>query len=61
MDATSSSILNLGISSMTNLFVSFFTFALVHWIPVVLAIVIVAGIVAFVYGKIAGVFHGRAR
>jgi hypothetical protein len=61
MDATSTLILDTGIGAMVSLFTGFLTYALAHWIPVVIAIVVVVGVVGLVYGKIKQLFHGTGK
>jgi len=57
MDATSTLILNTGISAMVSMLIGFLNFALVHWIPILIAIVVVVGIIGLAYGKIKQFFH----
>jgi hypothetical protein len=58
MNASSSLILTTGINAVTALFIDLLTFALTNWIPVVIAIVVVVGVVGFLFAKAKGLFHG---
>jgi len=57
MGTTSEMILNTGIDSMVNMLIAFLTFALVHWVPILIAIVVVVGVIGLAYGKIKQFFH----
>jgi len=59
MNATSTAILNLGVNSVVNLFMDLLSFALTNWVPVVIAIAVVVGLVAFLYAKAKGLFGQR--
>jgi hypothetical protein len=58
MNASSSAILNAGINGVTTLFVDLLTFAITNWIPVVIAIVVVVGVIGFLYAKAKHLFTG---
>jgi CHASE2 domain-containing sensor protein len=58
MNASSTLILNAGVNAMVNLFIGFLAFALTNWIPVVIAIVVVVGVIGWIVGKAHGLFGG---
>jgi hypothetical protein len=58
MNATSSAILNAGVNGIANLFTQLLTYAITNWIPVVIAIVVVVGIIGFLYAKGKAMFTG---
>jgi hypothetical protein len=57
MGTTSVMILTTGIDAMVNMLVGFLTFALTNWIPILIAIVVVVGVIGLAYGKIKQFFH----
>jgi hypothetical protein len=59
MGATSTAILNAGVSGMSSLFTSLLTYALANWIPVVIAIVVVVSVIGFIMSKGTRLFGGH--
>lgn len=58
MNASSTEILNVGINAVTSMFIELLRFALTNWIPVIIAIVVVVGLIGFLYAKAKGLFIG---
>jgi hypothetical protein len=59
MNASSTLILDTGINAMVSLFTGFLSYALTNWIPVLIAVVVVVGVIGLVISKTGGLFHGK--
>jgi len=58
MNASSTEILTIGINAVTRLFIDLLQFAVTNWIPIIIAVVVVVGVVGFLFAKAKGLFHG---
>jgi hypothetical protein len=58
MNASSTEILTVGINAVTRLFIDLLQFAVVNWIPIIIAVVVVVGVIGFLFSKAKGLFHG---
>jgi len=59
MNASSTAILDTGINAVVNMFTELLSYAVANWIPVIIAIVVVVGVIGFLYGKVHGLFGGK--